>query len=137
MCVFFPNCIMSLRYIQVIEYINSWFIFIVGDSYGYTTLCSSIEGHFVCFQVWAIQVKLLWTIVDRLLCGLKFLFLYDKYSATYFPTHKVSLICLTFLKTAKRFFRVDVYHFTHPPATYEIRFSTSWPAFGIIAIFKF
>lgn len=68
---------------------------------------SSAEGHLGCSSLWLIQINLLWTVVYRILCGLKFTFLWDKCPGKWMLGCMVST-CLVLHKTAKHVSRVAV-----------------------------
>lgn len=52
---------------------------------------SLIEGYFGCFQFMAITYKAVGTTVQRVLCGAKFSFLWDKWPGVQLLGHKVNI----------------------------------------------
>lgn len=63
--------------IQIIVSINIvYYLFLLLSNirwYGCTTVYSTVEGHFGCFQFLAIKIKLLWIFMDTFLCGSVFI----------------------------------------------------------------
>ena len=89
--------------------------------------CGAVIFNFTYWEIfwlstfWLLQIKLLWTIMYKYLCGHRFSFLWDKNLGAQLLGYKVN-ICLAF-KINSKCFLAWLYHLTCiSPAMYEMRF---------------